>query len=495
MKIVTPTYRLCRKLGSLTTFVRYLTASQASEALRPFYFAVHPDFFGQHPKERAINEESLQRLSNYLENLYGTGVASPTTVKFYLRGQGSNSKNTAQNTENHVTVYTQAVTIKLFSQDVQSTVSQILRTCHLKTDHLKSLVKKGAHRSQVYSRPIKWDHTYYAYANKQKPGDATPPARSKQTLESWLTKNRQRALRRLEKSQLIRDDAENLRSELCNRYHLRDIRWESDWNIGAFRMSLSSIRKIIEENPSYASYIRDKELIFGSITGICKEGFILLSNESVPQYWSRVLEHLPNAVSQMNLLLAMEGELSGYLGNAVISREKYFHRITIEDYAILLQKILSNFKVYHSSRRRWKEGRVILPNSMTDLKIIVEGIIGHLAVTASGQLVVPASTKPQNVINFLVQNKEKCLQKVNNYPRLQANKKRLFAQCIKNYNLRSLEVDVSLTEDQVNKGLNRLIDNKLPLSVSMQDLRIRISRYYTVLRDGEVYIPWDLHIT
>lgn len=31
---------------------RALTGAEAVNALRPFYFAVHPDFFGQHPRER-----------------------------------------------------------------------------------------------------------------------------------------------------------------------------------------------------------------------------------------------------------------------------------------------------------------------------------------------------------------------------------------------------------------------------------------------------------
>lgn len=32
---------------------RALSAAEAVNALRPFYFAVHPDFFGQFPRERA----------------------------------------------------------------------------------------------------------------------------------------------------------------------------------------------------------------------------------------------------------------------------------------------------------------------------------------------------------------------------------------------------------------------------------------------------------
>jgi len=33
---------------------RSLSGADAINALRPFYFAVHPDFFGQHPRERVM---------------------------------------------------------------------------------------------------------------------------------------------------------------------------------------------------------------------------------------------------------------------------------------------------------------------------------------------------------------------------------------------------------------------------------------------------------
>lgn len=31
---------------------RFLTTTEASTALRPFYFSVHPDLFGQYPTQR-----------------------------------------------------------------------------------------------------------------------------------------------------------------------------------------------------------------------------------------------------------------------------------------------------------------------------------------------------------------------------------------------------------------------------------------------------------
>ncbi|KAF6101353.1 T cell activation inhibitor, mitochondrial [Phyllostomus discolor] len=66
---------------------RAFSGAEAVNALRPFYFVVHPDFFGQHPREREVNENSLQKLSVYLENLQKPGFKSlkPTQLTFYVR--------------------------------------------------------------------------------------------------------------------------------------------------------------------------------------------------------------------------------------------------------------------------------------------------------------------------------------------------------------------------------------------------------------------------
>ncbi|XP_075212222.1 T-cell activation inhibitor, mitochondrial-like isoform X2 [Lycorma delicatula] len=75
--------------GCLVNVCRYLTSGEVSTALRPFYFNVHPDLFGQFPSERAVNENSLQILSSFLENIQQNRYIRPTTVKFYLKPQKS----------------------------------------------------------------------------------------------------------------------------------------------------------------------------------------------------------------------------------------------------------------------------------------------------------------------------------------------------------------------------------------------------------------------
>ncbi|XP_023384794.1 T-cell activation inhibitor, mitochondrial-like [Pteropus vampyrus] len=49
-----PVRRLCLEKAFPHWFLysRAFSGAEAVNALRPFYFAVHPDFFGQHPRER-----------------------------------------------------------------------------------------------------------------------------------------------------------------------------------------------------------------------------------------------------------------------------------------------------------------------------------------------------------------------------------------------------------------------------------------------------------
>ncbi|KAG9476107.1 hypothetical protein GDO78_002931 [Eleutherodactylus coqui] len=87
------TKRIC--WGKLLYSHRSLSGADAAIALRPFYFAVHPDFFGRHPREREVNENSLKRLNGYLENLQRPGLGShkPAQLTFYVRETIQNPGN------------------------------------------------------------------------------------------------------------------------------------------------------------------------------------------------------------------------------------------------------------------------------------------------------------------------------------------------------------------------------------------------------------------
>lgn len=79
----------CTERRLSTTSTCDITSSEALRALRPFYLAVHPDLFPQHPRERSTNEDSLKKLNSYLDALVvsGCGQGERTVTPVALAGR------------------------------------------------------------------------------------------------------------------------------------------------------------------------------------------------------------------------------------------------------------------------------------------------------------------------------------------------------------------------------------------------------------------------
>ncbi|OBS80426.1 hypothetical protein A6R68_21371 [Neotoma lepida] len=129
-------------------YSRALSGAEAINALRPFYFAVHPDFFGQHPREREINENSLKRL------------------RF------------------------RAVRFTLHTSDLLSTVLYILNSCSLSVEHIQSL-NTNMHSQPLKEatgmpdRPIKWHRSYYSFTGFKDPDEDLEHVSRVETTLMW----------------------------------------------------------------------------------------------------------------------------------------------------------------------------------------------------------------------------------------------------------------------------------------------------------------------
>ncbi|XP_061221289.1 T-cell activation inhibitor, mitochondrial-like isoform X1 [Neopsephotus bourkii] len=206
---------------------RSLSGADAINALRPFYFAVHPDFFGQHPKEREVNENSLKRLNGYLENLQKPGFRSfkPTPLTFYVREREPNSSNVQ---ESFSASGFRAVSFTLHTRDLLSTVLDILNSCSLSTEHVQSLNVNSRplkEAESIVNRPIKWHKTYYSFTGFKDPEEELEQAQKVETtLISWLEDNKASAVNKLKKSLPLRKELERLKFELSHQLQLSDIR-------------------------------------------------------------------------------------------------------------------------------------------------------------------------------------------------------------------------------------------------------------------------------
>lgn len=124
-------------------------SKELSRGLRPFYFLVHPDLFGQHPMERSVNEESLKLLSAHMEVLHERKyhvLREQTTLRFYIRQENSEVRNDFK-----------LITLVLDGRlrDPKSIILRLLELSNLSTDYIKSLdvatLNKAQHQQTMSS--------------------------------------------------------------------------------------------------------------------------------------------------------------------------------------------------------------------------------------------------------------------------------------------------------------------------------------------------------
>ncbi|XP_042226480.1 T-cell activation inhibitor, mitochondrial-like isoform X2 [Homarus americanus] len=64
-----------------------LSSAQVTTALRPFYFLVHPDLFGQHPRAQHVNDAFLTLLNSHLDSLINHEKPRPLSLQFYIKNK------------------------------------------------------------------------------------------------------------------------------------------------------------------------------------------------------------------------------------------------------------------------------------------------------------------------------------------------------------------------------------------------------------------------
>lgn len=114
------------------TGARYLSTELAA-ALRPFYFVVHPDLFGQYPEQRSVNEDSLKQLSAHLQMLYEGKpniLREKKTLQFYIREENVEERNKFKLIK---------ITLDYRSNDPKRIIQELLELCNLSTDYIKGV--------------------------------------------------------------------------------------------------------------------------------------------------------------------------------------------------------------------------------------------------------------------------------------------------------------------------------------------------------------------
>ncbi|GAB1597561.1 T-cell activation inhibitor, mitochondrial-like [Argonauta hians] len=452
-------YHICSKIK------RNMNTSEVAAALRPFYFAVHPDMFGQYPNERSTNEESLKKLNEYVSSLHTLGYARPTKVKFYLKISDDNEESP---------VFKQ-VEISLLCRDLKTTVKTILKTCNLSLDYIDNVVnQRKTNRSPSLFKPL----------------DSPIIMRPKPeiSLQVFLEKNNKEIEKLSLATLAVQEEIDRLSLVLKEKLKLHDLRWDSLWGNIHFRGCLRSFERLYAENSKkIETILKDRILVFASSTGVNHLGEIILSTEHVPTVWMSLFNNVRAYDPVLKRLPHMEKELSKLMNNIQIVRRQRKHKTMMaEDYEELLNKLVNTL-------RRCQLEANFLKEDLSNFELVVECLSGPFAVSPTGQFLIPGSCPGSLVIEFINKNKTLANQILSQVPRLLEIERTARTKCLEEFNFSSLKKDDTISHSQMANFCTRLLEEKHGLSTlkSIKNLHVQVSHYYSVMQDGRICIPWD----
>ncbi|KAM4633006.1 T-cell activation inhibitor, mitochondrial isoform 1-T4 [Polymixia lowei] len=464
---------------------RALSGADAINALRPFYFAVHPDFFGQHPREREVNENSLKRLNGYLENLQKPGARSvqPTKLTFYVR----ETKDSNDIQQDLIPSGFRSVSFTLHTKDVLSTVMNVLKSCSLPIEHMKGLkasteaAKRPPEVGVPFYRPIKWDKTYYTFTGFRDPEQELQQAkRVEPTLSLWLRNNECEATKKHSASLPRRDELKRLKKELCQKFALADIRWQRSWGVTHRCCQLQSLSRLSLQNPEALINLQGHTIVFTDQSGMNASGHVMLGTMDVHHQWTKLFERLPSYRSLQQQTDWLKERISLLLGGAqVIHVERLGPVQPIAEY-------YSTLNTFH--KRLMSRCLRLHPRSLQGLTMTLENDRSTPSLHEMGHFIIPTNCDPPQLQLFLQSHAVEARERIKRKNQLEAEEEATVRDCLQSLSLRTLSKEPSVSSSQMITCCKRLLEQRSPL---MQGLHLCVSHFYSVMQDGDLCIPWD----
>lgn len=471
----------------ITCLSRLLSSAEVSTALRPFYFSVHPDLFGQHPNERTVNENSLKQLSSYLETIQHRRTARPISLKFYLRSQQPSVRGAFR-----------MVTLNLSERNTRNTVLHVLKSCDLPTTYVESISAATASQSTDHSNKLNpKSAAWKKYESMFKDSDdafgthvmrgMVRKAKEAESLLFWLKKNGRIAEEKQAACEPVQEEVEKLRVELAEILGLHDIIWDCGWNITHFRGCLQSFQALGRDHPDLMHVLKGRTLVFGSDTGVSWNGNILLSSGEVRHNWLDFLKNVWQQDAALLAIPAMQKAVSRVLRDIKVAHRKFQPYIMARNYTTQLRRLVTSLSDYQGRQGYPKSW----PSTLEKFELVVEPEEGPLMLSPTGQFIVPSSCPASLLVSFLSENMSEAEQLLHNYQMNKHVERDLHKQCVAEFELKSLHKEDNVTPDLMIECCARLLEHKNHLSAILKGRYLWITNYYSVMSDGQICIPWN----
>ncbi|XP_043269229.1 T-cell activation inhibitor, mitochondrial isoform X2 [Venturia canescens] len=463
--------------------VRALSTGEISTALRPFYFTVHPDLFGQFPTQRTVNENSLKQLSSLIETLQQRRPIMPTTLPFYLRPKDEKESKAGKFT---------LVKIQFNDVDLKKTIISILKTCNLPTKFVDDIQDERPQKPKYNSRfwqssergdfsEFEDDPIYQSILMKRKINSEPD------TFKAYLDKHVNEAHVKLEACRPIREEVKKLEKVLCDSLGLKSIVWDCGWNISHYRGCLLAFHALAKHHPEPMAALRNRALVFANDTGISLEGSVMLNSGEVRNNWLDLIKNVKKHDVVLLRLPAFEKAVSRVLLDIKVGRRKFMPKVMVGQYERQLRQLTTTLSDYRGRRNYPKTW----PSDLSSYEIVIEAEAGPLMLSPTGQFIVPSSCPGFLLVTFITENLEEATKRLHHYNNIKHVEHEIHDRTIKELLLAGLNKDDSITPDLMIQCCERMLAHKVILAPMLEGVMLWVTHYYSVMSDGVLCVPWD----
>ncbi|XP_042346796.1 T-cell activation inhibitor, mitochondrial isoform X3 [Plectropomus leopardus] len=432
-----------------------------------------------------VNENSLKRLNGYLENLQRAGSRSlqPMKLTFYVR----DTKDGSDVQPDLLASGFRSVSFTLRTNDVLSTVMNVLKSCSLSIEHMKG-VKASSEASKSppetglpFYRPIKWDKSYYTFTGFRDPEQELQQARRVEpTLILWLRNNEPEATKKHRASLPLREELDRLKKELCQKFDLVDIRWQRSWGVAHRCSQLQSLSRLSQQNPEALINLQGHTVVFADQSGMNASGDIMLGTMDVHHQWTKMFDQLPSYHSLQQQTDWLKERISFLLGGT---------QVVHVDRLGPVQPIIEHYSTLSTFHKSLMSRHLRLhPRSLQGLTMLLENDCSNPSLHEMGHFIIPTICDPPKLQVFLQSHAPEARQRTHRKNQLQAEEEALVKLCLHNLSLKTLSKEPSVSSSQMILCCKRLVEQRSPL---MQGLHICVSHFYSVMQDGDLCVPWD----
>lgn len=419
----------CTCLGGI--FCRSLSSAEVSTALRPFYFSVHPDLFGKYPEQRKINENSLQQLSALIEAQQSSRNMSIPELSFYLRQKDMPEGNF------------KLVKIYLNSKNVRETVVKILNACDIPTNYVDKIPRsssKNDNRKIDFTRAYEEYNSEFEKAEKMKRKVEEKKAIS--NIIEWIMENSNDGKKKYELSNATRHQVNSLIEELCKTYGIKEVKYDSGWNISHIRGALQSLTSMASQHSKHMSNLKGRTIALGQFTGVSLDGDVFLNIIDVRNEWLSLIKKVSQEDSALTEIPNYERALSSILRDIHICRRKFMPKVSAAQYCSHLRQLITSVGDFYGNGKKIPKS---VPESLSKYEIVVEPEAGPLMVSPTGQFITPSSCPADELIMYIANHLDEATLLLTEYSINKHVERALCKEVKERYGLIDLRKDDSIT--------------------------------------------------